>query len=181
MAAPRDIAFFSILSVDFGALFILLDFVKLGFQHFYRQLPITSLATLCLTSDHDSARLMQYPHRSFHLVHILPAFSAAAKRVDLQIGGINFYGSGVSNFRNNIDTRERSVTPLVCVERRNTHQAVHAPLGLKMSVCVLAGHEQSDGFDADFFALLNVHSLRFEIASFEPALVHPQQHIGPIT
>src|SRR4030095_7678390 len=180
LAAPRDIAFLSILSVDFGALLILLDFVKLGFQHFYRQLPITSLAALCLTRDHDSARLMQNPNGSFHLVDVLPAFTAAAKRVDLKIGRINFYWSGISNFRNNIDTREGSVAPLVCVERRNAHQSVHAALGLQMSVRVLAGHEQGDGFDADFFALLNVHGLRFETAPFNPALVHPQQHIGPI-
>src|SRR4029077_20611221 len=49
------------------------------------------------------------------------------------------------------------------------------------SVGILASHEQSYGFDAYFFALLNVHGLSFETASLDPALVHPQQHIGPIT
>ena len=57
---------------------------------------------------------------------------------------------------------------------------MHATLGLEMSVRILAGHQQSDGFDAYFFALLNVDSLRFETASLDPALVHSQQHIGPI-
>jgi hypothetical protein len=108
----RDIAFFSILSVDFGALS--LDFVKLGFQHFIASSRLRPWHAL------PGKRLLfrsayAYPHRSFHHVNVLPAFSAAAKRADLQIGGILLW-SGVSNFRNNIDTRERSVTPLVCVE-----------------------------------------------------------------
>src|SRR5438477_12192121 len=49
-----------------------------------------------------------------------------------------------------------------------------------MSIRVLASREQCYRFNTDFFALLNVHGLRFETAALDPALVHPQQHVGPI-
>src|SRR3989475_5981511 len=41
-----------------------------------------------------------------------------------------------------------------------------------MPIRILAGHQQGHRFDADFLALLNVHRLRFETASLDPALVH---------
>ena len=49
-----------------------------------------------------------------------------------------------------------------------------------MSIGVLPCHKEGHRFDADFFALLNVHRLRFEPAAFDPPLVHPKQHVGPI-
>src|SRR5918996_3687415 len=70
--------------------------------------------------------------------------------------------------------------PLICIKWRDAHQPMHAALGLQMSVAVLARYEQSHRFDSDFFALLNVHCLRFETAALDPALVHPKQHVSPI-
>src|SRR5882762_141826 len=130
LAAPGYISLFSVLPIDFGALLILLDFVKLGLQHFHRELAIAPLAALCLAGDNDSTWLMQNPHGSFDFVDVLPALAATAKCVDLKVGRINFYRGSISNFGNNIHTSERSVTPLVCVERRDTHQPVHTAFGL---------------------------------------------------
>ena len=49
-----------------------------------------------------------------------------------------------------------------------------------MSVAVLACYQQGHRFDSDFFALLNIHCLRFETAALDPALVHSKQHVRPI-
>src|SRR5438552_16215391 len=57
---------------------------------------------------------------------------------------------------------------------------MHAALRLKMTVGVLATYQKSDGLNPDFFALLNIHRLRFVTASLNPALVHAQKHVGPV-
>src|SRR5262249_32615402 len=112
---------------------------------------------------------------------VVGAFAGVAKGVDLKVSSIDLYRSGIGDFGNDIDACERSMTPLVCIERRNPDEPMHAALGLKVSIRVLAAYQQSDRFDADFFALLNVHGLRLKAASLNPALIHPQQHVGPIT
>ena len=159
MATPRDVAFFAILSIDLGAFFVLLDFVKFRFQHLERELAVASLAAFRLTGNHDPAWLVQNPHSGFHFVHVLPAFAAAPESVDLQISGIDFNWGGIGDLRNNIDAREGSVTTFVCIKGRNTHEPVHAPLGLEMSVSVLAAHQQRHRFNANFFALLDIDGL----------------------
>src|SRR5438128_7393313 len=58
---------------------------------------------------------------------------------------------------------------------------MHSSFGLEMTVRVISSHQQRDRFNSYFFALLNVHCLRSEPASLDPALIHAQQHIGPIT
>ena len=117
---------------------------------------------------------MQNPHGSLDLVDVLPALTAATKGVDLQIGGINFYRRSIGNFSNNVNASKRSVPPFVGIERRDTHEPVHAALGLQVPIRILTGHKQRHRFDTDFFALLNVHGLEFETASLNPALIHPQ-------
>src|SRR5205823_9742307 len=58
---------------------------------------------------------------------------------------------------------------------------MHSALGLEMTVSVISSHQQRDRFNSYFFALLNVHGLGSEAASLDPALIHTQQHVGPIT
>src|SRR5262249_31312757 len=98
--------------------------------HFHRQLAIAALAALGLARHHNPAGLMQNPHGSFNLVDVLPAFAATAKRVDLQIGWINFYRSAVGNFSNNVNASKSSVPPFVRIEGRAPPEPVHAALGL---------------------------------------------------
>jgi hypothetical protein len=57
---------------------------------------------------------------------------------------------------------------------------MHPALGIQITVGVFAAHEQRDRFDSDFFALLNIDHLRAEPAPLNPALIHPQEHVGPI-
>ena len=68
-----------------------------------RDLAVAPLTSFGLTGDHDPARLMPNAHGRLNLVHVLPAFTAASKRVDLQIGRINFDRRGIGNLGNDID------------------------------------------------------------------------------
>ena len=106
LISPRDLAFLPILPLHLGAFLVFFELIKFGFQHFHRQLAIPPLAALGLASDNDSIRFVQDPHRGFDLVHVLSAFAAAAKRVDLKIGRINFNRRSIGDFGHNIDTRE---------------------------------------------------------------------------
>src|SRR5204862_1285682 len=130
LVSPRDLAFFPVLPLQVSAFLVFFDLIKFGLKHFHRELAIAPLAALGLAGDHDSAWLMQDAHRSFYLVDVLPAFAATSKRVDLQVGGIDFNRSGVSNFGKNIDTGERSVPAFVGIGRRNTEQAGGGTIGL---------------------------------------------------
>ena len=58
---------------------------------------------------------------------------------------------------------------------------MHSALGLEMAVSVISSHQQRDRFNSYFFALLNVNCLGSKAASLDPALIHTQQHVGPIT
>ena len=57
---------------------------------------------------------------------------------------------------------------------------MHATFGLEITVSVFAAHQQRDRFDPDFFAGLNIDNLRFKSAALDPALIHAQEHVGPI-
>ena len=138
LAAPGDIAFFAILPINLGALFVLLDFVKFRFQHFERELAVAPLTALRLAGDDDAGRLVRDAHGGFDFVDVLPSFSAATKGVDLQIDRVNFDRRGIGDLRDNIDTGKGSVTAFVRIERRDAHQPMHAALGLKMTVGVFA-------------------------------------------
>src|ERR1700694_2458370 len=70
--------------------------------------------------------------------------------------------------------------PLVRVERRNAHEAMHAALGVEITVGVFTAHQQRDRFYSDFFTGLNVYRFRFKTAALDPALIHSQKHVGPI-
>ena len=127
--------------IDLRAFFVLFDFVKLRLQHFHRELAIASLAALGLASDDDTGWLVQDAHSSFHFVHVLPTLAAATKRVDLQIGGIDFDRRRIRDFRHHIDAGERGVPAFVCIKRRDSHQPMHTTLGLKVAISVLAGRQ----------------------------------------
>ena len=58
---------------------------------------------------------------------------------------------------------------------------MHATLGLKMTISVIAAHQQGRGLDCHFLADLEIDNLRSEIVALDPALIHAQQHIGPVT
>ena len=133
LASPCHVPLFSVLPVNLGPLLVLLDLVEFRLEHFHRELAVPPLTPLRLAGNDDSGRLVHDAHRGLNFVHVLAAFATSAEGVDLDIRGIHFDRRGVRDFRDNIDTCEGSVPPLVGVERRNAHEAMHPALGVQDS------------------------------------------------
>jgi hypothetical protein len=62
----------------------------------------------------------------------------------------------------------------------NPHQAMHAALGVQITVGVLAADEERGRFDSDLFPGLDVDRLGSKPAALDPSLIHAQQHVRPV-
>ena len=69
---------------------------------------------------------------------------------------------------------------MVGIERRKTHQPMHAVLGFQITESIRPGNTNGDVFDADFFAAGFIQDFGLKAAFLGPAQVHPLQHLGPI-
>ena len=72
------------------------------------------------------------------------------------------------------------MAPRRLVERRNTHEPVHAGLGRHQAERVVAGQQERDALEAGFVAGLVVDDLALEAATLGPLQIHPQEHLGPV-
>src|SRR5438876_5246794 len=124
---------------------------------------------------------MRDSYRRLDLVHVLAAFAARAKGIDLQVARrnldvlVNFL-----DFRNGIDAGKAGVPPLVRVKGRNANEAMDATLGLAIAISILSLDEQRGIFYSSAFAWQRVGHFDFPTARFGPALIHAHEHVGPI-
>ena len=72
------------------------------------------------------------------------------------------------------------MTARVRVVRRDTHQAVHAGLGLELAVSVVALDLERAGLDARFFTRVFVQHFGLVAVFVGVAHVHAHQHRGPV-
>ena len=86
----------------------------------------------------------------------------------------------VVDFRIDRNRGKRCVAPLVRIERRNAHQTVHAGLGRKIAVGVLADDVERHRFDSGFFTVLIIEHLRLEAVLLGPSQIHAHEHLGPV-
>ncbi len=86
----------------------------------------------------------------------------------------------VIDLRIDEDRSERGMPPGVGIERRNSHQPVHADFGLQQPVRILAIDFESHRFDAGAFAFQAVGNHGVQTLALGPAQVHAQQHLRPI-
>ena len=75
---------------------------------------------------------------------------------------------------------ECRVPPGLSIERRDTHQSVHTPLGCKKAEGVPSLHEEGRRADPGLSPVGGLGQLDVEVVALGPSLVHPQQHLGPI-
>ena len=75
---------------------------------------------------------------------------------------------------------ERRVPAVRLVERRQPHEPVRPALGLEDPVGVLAADDHRRGLQAGLLPRARLEHLGLEAAALGPALVHPQQHLGPV-
>ena len=120
-------------------------------------------------------------HRGLDFVDVLSAFAARAEGVDFNVRRIDFDRRGIGDFGNHIDAGKRSVPAFVRVEWRDADEPMHAAFGVQIAVGILAADEERRRLNADFFAGLDVDRLRGEAAPLDPALIHAEEHVGPIT
>src|SRR6185437_10891515 len=66
------------------------------------------------------------------------------------------------------------------IERRDSHQAMDAALGLEPAISVLAGDANGRRFDAGAFARALFEPLDLVAVLLAPAHIHAQEHLGPI-
>src|SRR5205823_4305530 len=73
------------------------------------------------------------------------------------------------------------MSPFVGIERRDSNESMDSTLSIQVAKGVFARDQQGRRLNSHFFARLNINRLRFETVTLDPALVHSQKHIGPIT
>src|SRR5581483_1536488 len=91
-------------------------------------------------ADHgDAGRDMRQAHRRFGLVDVLAAGTARTHGVGADVGLLDVDLDAVVDDGEYLHRRERGVPPRVGIERRDTHQAVHAGFGLQPTIGVMTG------------------------------------------
>ena len=66
------------------------------------------------------------------------------------------------------------------IERRDSHQPMHAGLGRHQAEGVLARQREGHALQPRFFAGLVVEDVALQAPPLGPLHVHPQQHLGPV-
>ena len=82
--------------------------------------------------------------------------------------------------RRDVDGGEARLAAVLRVERRHAHQAVHAALGGEQPVGEAAVHDEGGRQESRLLPLRRLVDLDREAAALGPALVHAQQHLGPV-
>ena len=180
LATPSDVVFAAVGFVDFGAAFVLLDLVEFGFQHADGFGPVFGLGAFDLTGDDDAGGEVGDADGGFDFVDVLSAFAAGAVGVDFEIVIADFDFDVFLSVGCDVDGGEGGVALFGGVEGGDADEAMDAAFGLEEAVGVFAHDFEGSGADADFVALHVVDDLDFAAVAFGPALVHAEEHVGPV-
>ena len=113
-------------------------------------------------------------------VDVLSAGAARTIGVDPKVFLVDLEVDVLGKLGPHEDRCERRVAPLVLIEWRDPHQAMHARLGGHQSVGVVAGERHGHALDTGLLARLEVEDLALEAATLPPFRVHAQEHLGPV-
>ena len=116
---------------------------------------------------------MRDADRGVGLVHVLPARTARAVRVDAELGLVDLDRGVVGQERCDDDLRERGMPAVRRVERRLAHEAMHAALRLQRAVRVLALDRHRGRLEARLLARARLDRLGLEAAVGGPAKIQP--------
>ena len=72
------------------------------------------------------------------LLNVLAAMTACPENVHFDVVWVDFYVDALLNFWHHFSKRERRVTGVVPIKRRFPHQTMHASLGPKVPIHVIA-------------------------------------------
>ncbi len=139
------------------------------------------LRALVLARHHQTCGQVGDSNGGIGHVDVLAAGAGAAVGVDTQVFLVDFYfAAGVLEERHHGYGGEARVPPVLGVEGRHAHQSVDASLRGHEAGGVAALDDEGGGQDAGFLALADLGYLQGKAPALDPALVHPQQHLGPV-
>src|SRR5690349_24990618 len=110
---------------------------------------------------------------------MLSAGAARAISVYADLVGLDVDLYAIVDLGGDEDARERSVTPLGLIERRDADEAMNTDLALQQAERIWSRNGKSRRLDAGFFRGLVVVDIRFEALLFCPAQVHAVEHLRP--
>ena len=122
---------------------------------------------------------MSESYSGLDLVDVLPSLAAGTVGISLDIGRIDF-NRGILDLWSDIDAGKGGVTPLCRIKWRNANEAVDSALGLEVAEGMITLHLESYRLDAGLITLLDINNASGVAAAFDPALVHPHEHVCPV-
>src|SRR5581483_1428204 len=180
LAAERDVALLAGQLLELRAPFLALTFRETRREDLHRLRAVLDLRPLVLARDDDAGRQVRDAHGGVRDVHVLTAGAGRPVRVDAQVVLIDLRLLGLVQRGDRVERRERGLAPRVRVERRDADEAVHALLTGQEPVRVPALHDEGRRADARLRSRVRGVELDLEPATFGPARVHAQQHLGPV-
>jgi hypothetical protein len=180
LRAERDVAPFAAELLELGDPLLAHPLGQTRLQDAHRDVPVLELGTLVLRGDHDVGRDVGDAHGGVGRVHRLTSGPGGTEHVDPQIVGVDVDGDVLVQQRDHVERRERSVAPLLRVERRDPHQPVDAGLRRELPVGEAALHDHGRAFDAGLIPRLRLDEVRLQAVPLRPAQDHAQQHLGPV-
>ena len=158
----------------------LFDLDELGLQHAHTDFAVLVLGPFDLAADHDARGLVDETDRRRGLVDLLAAGAGRAVHFHLDVFRPQVDFDAVVDLGHDFDGREGRVTTSLGVEGGDTDEAMYPGLTLHVSVGVLALDEDGGGLEARFIAVEVVEGLDLEAVALAPAVVHAEQHGGPV-
>ena len=180
LRAEADLGHLTVLGGLFGLAFFLLDPSQAGPKHLQGGRAVLVLAPLALAGHDDPGGQVDQADRAGGLVDVLPARSAGAEDLLLEILVADLDVDRVAHFGCHVDGREARLALSLGVERADADQAVDATLALEVSVGHRAANGNHRAVDSRLFVVLAVEQFGLVLVVLGPIEIHPQEHLGPV-
>ena len=178
--APADIGLAGFGLGNFGLADGEFTFIQARLQHLHRGGAVLVLASLILAGDDHAGGHVRDAHGGIGGVHVLAASTGGAIGIDLEIRFLDVDVDFIVHLRIDPHAGKAGVPPGRAVVGADAHQTVDAALGLGPAIGLGALHQKGGVLDAGGFTRVEVHQLNLVAVFFGPALIHAQQHRGPI-
>ena len=180
LVAPADFGLGFIFARGFGFAALQFGFEQARFQHAHRGGAVLVLAAVILAGDDDAGGGVGDADGAVGGIDVLAAGAGGAIGVDLEVALVDLDLETVVDHRIDPDAGETGVALGGAVERGDADQPVDAALGLGIAIGILALDLDRRGFDTGLIACLIIDHRDLVSAGLGPALVHAQQHFGPV-
>src|SRR5438309_12048375 len=180
LVAPADVGLLFLKLRLLGAALAQLGFVELRFQHRHRLGTVAVLRAVVLALHDDAAGQVRDAHRAVGAVDVLAARARGAVGVDAQVVGVDLHLDRFVDLGVHEHAGEGRMPPGIGIERAFTHQAMHAGLGAKLAVRIVAADLQRRALDARHLAAGALQHLDGEALLVAVLDVHALEHRRPV-